>query len=163
MSSLWIFILKKFIFLTKIYQGYEKISKSTNLKQYKISTEFPYKKSNMVSVDQNTAFCLIVKVWSKINSRDHMPTSSEFFLKSFFNVLSCIFKICDFSFEHFGIDVLCYQHGIIFHVDFHVTELNISRYLYIRSNPILWNASSCYFFIVTCSFCLFLLGGHLLN
>ena len=80
----------------------------------------------MVAVQQYACLALVVEEGAEVDPANHMPAPLELLLKTFFNVLSCIFQICDFVLDHLNIDVLSYQQSVLFHVNLHIAELDVS-------------------------------------
>lgn len=142
------FVQNNSSFLPKVYRFYYFEGIMLKESSYELSTELPNKEANMIAIEQNTGFTFIVEKGTKIDSTYYMPASFEFLLKTFFNILCCIFEIGDLILHHLHIDILCYLQGVFFHIDLHITEFNIGRNLHSWSNPIFWNTCSCLLFLL---------------
>ena len=84
-----------------------------------------------------------------------MPTSFKFLLKSFFNILCSILQIWYLTSNHLYIDILCYEHSVLFILNFHITEFDLCRDWNVRWCPIFRN--TCFWdFLLLLFFRLFL-------
>lgn len=91
-----------------------------------ISAKLPDEEAHMVAVEENTGFAFIVEERAEVDSAYYMPASLELLLKSFLYLFSCIFEICNLVLDHLNIDVFCYLQCVVFHLDLHVAEFDIS-------------------------------------
>ena len=92
-----------------------------------------------------------------------MPTTFKLLLKSFFYLLSCIFQIGYFIFNHLYIDIFCDQKCILFHLDLHITEFDICWNLEVSWYPVFRYSGSNLFLIISFGlfFLIILLSCHL--
>lgn len=102
----------------------------------------------MVSVDENAAFGLIIKIGAKINSTHYMPAPLELLLICLLYMLCSVLQIHYFPFEHLRVNILSYLQSVFFHFHIHVAKFNISGNLQSRSSPVFWETSFRYFFII---------------
>lgn len=73
-----------------------------------ISAKLPDEKADMVPVQEDTGFALVVEEGAEVYSTDYMPAAFELFFKALLDVLSCIFEIGYLVLYHLHIDVFGY-------------------------------------------------------
>jgi hypothetical protein len=79
----------------------------------------------MIAIDQYACFALIVEVRSEVHTAHHMPAAFELLFEVLFYILSSVFEIGNFIFDHLYINILCDLQGVLFHINLHVAEFDV--------------------------------------
>lgn len=59
----------------------------------------------MIAIEQDAGFTFVIEVRSEINTTDYIPGAFALFLKTFLDILSCIFEVGDFVLDHLNINI----------------------------------------------------------
>ena len=111
------------------------------------SSVLPDKESDVVSVQQNTGFGLVIEVRAEVDSTNHVPATFELLFEAFLYVLCRIFQVRNLASHHLHVNVFSNEHGIFFILQFHVTELDFRGDGDVGGSPVFRDAGAGHLFL----------------